>query len=337
MLPGVSGYENKVREYVKKKVGKKGKIEEDEIGNLIVRIGKPGKPAKKGNRIALIAHMDETGMIVSNILDNGTIKFKKLGGTEDRLLLGRAVEIHTKKGPVLGVIGLRPPHLSLDPKEKDQAITWDKMCIDVGTRTKKETLALGISMLQQITFKKDFFIMNKNLICSKSLDNRVGVTVLLELFSQIDPKKLKSEVIFAWGVQEEIGLRGARVISNTIPLDYAFPIDTYSTTDSPGMGDFFEPLLLGDGPVLRMVDARTIASPKLAEKVAKIAKKQKIPIQYGITGGGTDGMALQEAGASTLPFGIPMRYTHSPVEVVHINDITRLIKLLKAVIYELSG
>ena len=334
MIPGVPGYEDQVRDFVRKKVGKKGRIEEDNIGNLIVRLGKPvkGKP-----RLGLVAHMDECGMIISNILKDGTLKFKKLGGWDDSLLPGRAVQIHTAKGPQNAIIGKNAPHLTTRIQDKEEKLTWDKMCIDVGTRSRKETEALGIKMLQQITFKKDFFTLNKKYVSSRALDNRMGVTALLETFGQIDPKKLKTEVIFAWGVQEEIGLRGARVISNTLDLDYAIPVDGYSTTDSPGLGDFFEPVILGKGPVLRMVDARVIASPKLGEKVTKVAKKARIPVQHGVTGGSTDGMAIQESGAAVLPIGTPMRYTHSPVEMIHMDDMVNLIKLLKAIVYDISG
>ena len=334
MLPGVPGYEKAVRDHIKGAIGKKGTAEEDAMGNLIVRIGKdnPKKP-----KLGLMAHMDECGMIVSNILDNGTVRFKKLGGLQDRVIQARAVQIHTGQSPVNGVIGINAPHLMLDPADKDKIITWDKLCIDLGTRSREETEKLGIKLLQPITLKKDFFTMNKKYVVSRSLDNRAGVTGLLETFRQIDEKKLKTEVIFVWGVQEEIGLRGARVISNRIPLDYAIPVDTYSTTDSPGLGDFFEPVYLGKGPVLRMVDARVVATPSLGEKLAKAASKNKIPFQYGVTGGSTDGMALQESGAATMPIGIPMRYSHSSVEVIHLDDLSNLIKMLKAAIYTLSG
>jgi len=334
MLPGVPGYEGAVRDHIKDAIGKKGQAEEDTIGNLIVRLGKPDP---KKPKLGLMAHMDECGFIVSNILDNGTLRFKKLGGLQDRVILGRAVQVHTKKGPIYGVIGVNAPHLMLNPDEKDKIIPWNKLCIDLGTRSRAETEKLGVSMLQPITLKKDFFIMNKKYVVSRGLDNRAGVTGLLETFRNIDEKKLKTEVIFVWGVQEEIGLRGARVIANRIPLDYAIPVDTYSTTDAPGLGDFFEPVYMGEGPVLRMVDARVVATPSFGEKLAKIAKAAKIPIQLGVTGGSTDGMALQESGAATMPIGIPMRYSHSCVEIVHLDDLANFIKLLTAAIYGISG
>jgi putative aminopeptidase FrvX len=329
MLPGISGYEEEVREYVKKRTGRK--LEEDAIGNVTLTLGKAGASPS----IAIVAHMDEVGFIVSNILENGTLKFKKIGGIYDQVLPARGVDIHTSKGTVHGAIGFNAPHLKLEGDEKKQ-FTWDKMCIDVGTRSRKETERLGIKILDPITFRKDFFMLNKKIICTKSLDNRVGVTALLHVFDNIKSLRPKGSVGLVWSVQEEIGLRGARVVANTHKYDYVIALDTYSTTDAPGLGDFFEPVKLGDGPVLRMIDARAIASPKMRDLVTKVAKKAKIPIQYGVTGGSTDGMALQESGAITLPIGIPMRYTHSPTECVHANDLKNYVKLVTAVIKDIQ-
>lgn len=326
MAPGVSGYEDSIRELIRKKTGAK-KIEEDNIGNLILKLGSGTKPPS----IAIVAHMDEVGLIVSNILEDGTLKFKKIGGIYDEVLPARGVDIHTSKGVVNGAIGFNAPHLKLEGEDKKK-LSWDKMAIDVGTRSRKETEKLGIRLLDQVTFKKDFFTLNNKIICTKSLDNRVGVTALLQVYENIKNMKFKGEVCLVWSVQEEMGLRGARVIANTMDFDYVIALDTYSTTDCPGLGNFFEPKKLGDGPVLRMVDVRVIASPKFRAMVEKIAKKAKIPHQLGVTGGSTDGMAMQESGASTLPIGIPMRYTHSPTECIHIDDLKNLIKLLTAIV-----
>jgi putative aminopeptidase FrvX len=328
MIPGISGYEDRVREYVKKHLAKEKELETDAIGNLILNMGGDGNAPS----IAIVAHMDEVGFVVSNLLDNGTLKFKKIGGIEDQVLPARAVEIHTSNGrTVPGIIGFNAPHLKLEGEEK-KTLSWDRMCIDLGTRSRKETEKLGIKLLDQVTFKKDFFLMNNNVVCSRALDNRVGVTTLLKVYDEIKNRKLKGHVCLVWSVQEEIGLRGARVIANTMDFDIVIAVDTYSTTDAPGLGDFFEPVKLGKGPVLRMVDARVIASPRMREIVTKIAKKARIPIQFGVTGGSTDGMAMQESGAATLPIGIPMRYTHSPTECIHLDDMQNLIKLINAII-----
>jgi len=342
MLPGISGYEDAVRDYVRKYVGKNFQTEEDAMGNLILNIGGTApahgkaQSSGKGPSIAVVAHMDEVGMVVSNILDNGNIKFKVIGGIYDQMLVARAVEVHTKKGIVRGAVGFNAPHLSVgrDPKE---IITWDKLVIDIGTRSKKETEALGVKFLDPVIIKKDYFEVNKKMVCSRALDNRVGVTALLKLFDNLKKIKFKGKVSLIWSVQEEIGLRGATVIANTMNFDYVIALDTYSTTDSPGLEKFYQPVFLGKGPVLRLVDVRMIASPKFKNIIDKVAKAAKIPIQYGVTGGSTDGAAMQTSGALTMPIGIPMRYTHSATEMVHLDDLAGLIKLLTATVKDIQS
>ncbi len=326
MEPGVSGYEESVRQLIRRKTGAK-QIQEDNMGNLILKLGKKSKEPS----LAIVAHMDEVGLIVSNILEDGTLKFTKMGSINDEILPARGVEIHTSKGVVNGVIGFNAPHLKIDGGDKTK-LTWDKMFIDVGTRARKESEKLGIKLLDQVTFKRDFFMLNKQIICSKGLDNRVGVTALLEVYENIKSMRFDSEVCLVWSVQEEIGLRGARVIANTMDLDYVIALDTYSSSDCSGVGNCFEPKKLGDGPILRMVDARVISTPKFRDMVEKIARKAEISYQLGVTGGTTDGMALQESGAATLPIGIPMRYSHSPTECIHIDDLKNLIKLITAIV-----
>jgi putative aminopeptidase FrvX len=328
MQPGVSGYEDEVRDYIRKLV--RVPTSEDAMGNLILEMG-----GGKGPSIAIVAHMDEVGLIVSNILDDGNLKFKVIGGVYDQMLAARAVEVHTSKGVVRGAVGYNAPHLSVGRDAKD-VITWDKLVIDIGTRSRKETEALGVKFLDPVIIKKDFFTVNKDMVCSRALDNRVGVLALLKVFENLKSMKFKGRVALIWTVQEEIGLRGANVIANTMDFDYVIALDTYSTTDSPGLEKFYQPVYLGKGPVLRMVDVRMIASPKFRARIEAIAKKEKIPLQFGVTGGSTDGAIIQTSGAITMPIGIPMRYTHSSTEIVHMGDLANLIKLLTATVKELQ-
>lgn len=328
MQPGVSGHEDEVRNYIRKLV--RVPTREDAMGNLILEMG-----GGKGPSIAIVAHMDEVGLIVSNILDDGNIKFKVIGGVYDQMLAARPIEIYTAKGVVRGAIGYNAPHLSVGRDPKD-VLTWDKLVIDIGTRSRKETEALGVKFLDPVIIKKDFFTVNKDMVCSRALDNRVGVLALLKVFENLKNMKFKGKVSFIWTVQEEIGLRGANVIANTMDFDYVIALDTYSTTDSPGLEKFYQPVYLGKGPVLRMVDVRMIASPKFRARIEAIAKKEKIPLQFGVTGGSTDGAIIQTSGAITMPIGIPMRYTHSSTEIVHMGDLANLIKLLTATVKELQ-
>jgi len=328
MLPGVSGYEDRVRDFIRARV--KVPTREDAMGNLILEMG-----GGKGPSIAVVAHMDEVGLVVSNILDDGNLKFKVIGGIYDQMLAARAVEVHTSKGVVRGTIGYNAPHLSVGRDAKD-VITWDKLVIDIGTRSRKEAEALGVGFLDPVIIKKDFFGMANDMVCSRSLDNRVGVLALLKVFDNLKGMKFKGKVCLIWTVQEEIGLRGANVIANTMDFDYVIALDTYSTTDCPGLEKFYQPVYLGKGPVLRMVDVRMIASPKFKALIESVAKKAKIPIQLGVTGGSTDGAIIQTSGAITMPIGIPMRYTHSATEIVHMGDLENLIKILTATVKDIQ-
>ena len=206
MLPGISGHEDEVRNYVRDYVGKKFEIKEDAIGNLILNLGSSTQSQGNAPSIAIVAHMDEVGMVVSNILDNGNIKFKVIGGVYDQMLAARAVEIQTKKGIVRGAIGYNVPHLSVG-RDAKEVITWDKLVIDIGTRSRKESESLGVNFLDPVIIRKDYFEVNKKMVCSRALDNRVGVTALLKLFDNLKGQKFKGKVSLIWSVQEEIGLR----------------------------------------------------------------------------------------------------------------------------------
>ena len=328
LTPGVSGFESpiatEIRSIVEEFIDPE-RIRTDNIGNLIVEIG-------EGDRhLVMAAHMDEIGMVVSNIEKDGTLRIRTVGGVDNRTLVAREVMIYTEKGPVPGVIGIKAPHLTLDPEEAKKVPKYEQIKVDVGTRSKEETEKLGIKILDPITLKKDFDVMNGKYIISRALDNRVGTYGILRALQILSKKKLNKRITFVWTVQEEIGLRGAFVVSNTMKPDWAIAVDTYTTTDAPDMPTHLVPIVLGKGPVLRILDGRFIAAEHIRKKVEDIAKKSRIPYQKGLTGGTTDASAIQESGTAVIPIGVPMRYTHSPVEVVHADDIDNFVKLLVAV------
>jgi putative aminopeptidase FrvX len=323
--PGIPGYEGPIRAKIAEKIKGYGTPEIDGIGNMILTLG-------EGTRhVAFVAHMDELGAVVSHIEENGYVKLRKLG-MDDRSMAGRVYNIYTSKGPLLGVTGIKAPHLVSDPEELKKVIPGEKLLLDVGARSRKEVEKMGIRVLDPVVLKKDFNVINNKIVTARGLDNRVGCTALIESMQILSKLTLKCRMTFAWSVQEEIGLRGAAVIGHTVKPDIVFPIDTFSTADSPDAPTHYSPVYLGKGPVLRMIDNRAIASYDLKAVVEEVAKKSKIPVQLGVTGGSTDGAALQETGSTTLPLGVPMRYTHSPTEFVHIDDVNNLIKLISKLI-----
>lgn len=322
-VPGVSGFEDDIRDCIREKVEAMGlKATEDNLGDLLVTLG------DKGPSVVMIAHMDELGLIVSKIEEDGSIRIRKVGGIDDRTLVGRVVEIKTQKGMVTGVLGLKPPHLMTDADDRKKIMTWQEVRVDVGTRSKKGTEKLGIRVLDPMVFKKDITYIGKDLICARAVDDRMGCAIILEVLGKLKDAKLPIKLTFAWSVQEETGLKGAKVIGFNLRPDYVFAVDTMTTTDGPCMGETFEKVLIGGGPAMRMFDNEAIASPKMRKLVEEVAKAAKIPLQYGTGGGATDGAAMQDFGCLMMPIGIAMRYTHSPVEIASIKDMENASKLL---------
>jgi putative aminopeptidase FrvX len=322
-IPGVSGFEDDIRDNIRERVEAMGlKTQEDNIGDLMTTVG------NSGPHVLFVAHMDELGLIVSKIDGDGSIRIRKVGGIDDRTLVGRVVEIKTQKGIVTGVLGLKPPHLMTDADDRKKVVVWQDVRVDVGTRTKKETERLGIRVLDPMVFKKDISYITSDLVCARGVDDRAGCAILLEVLEKLKDRKLPLRITFVWSVQEEIGLKGAKVVGFNLRPDYVIAVDTMTTTDAPQMGDVFEKVLIGEGPALRMFDNEAIASPKLRKMIEQVAKEGKIPLQYGTGGGATDGAAMQDFGSLMMPLGIPMRYTHSPTECASIKDMENTSKLM---------
>jgi len=322
-VPGVSGFEEDVREFIRGKIEAMGvKTREDNIGNLIAVVG------DSGPSVVLVAHMDELGLIVTKLEKDGSLRIRKAGGIDDRSLVGRVMEIKTRKGIVTGVLGLKPPHLMTESDDRKKVVSWEDVRVDVGTRSKAETEKLGIRVLDAMVWKKDISYIGSDLICARGVDDRAGCAVLIDALGKLKDKKLPIRLIFVWSVQEEIGLRGATVIGATMKPDYVFAIDTMTTTDGPMQGETYERVPLGDGPALRMFDSLAVASPKLRKMLEEVAAANRIPLQYGTAGGSTDAAAIQDHGALMMPIGIPMRYTHSPTECASIRDIENTARLV---------
>lgn len=322
-VPGVSGFEDDIRDYIRSKAEAMGlKTDEDNLGDLLVTVGNGGA------HIVFIAHMDELGLIVSKLESDGSLRVRKVGGIDDRTLVGRVVEIKTQKGTVSGVIGLKPPHLMTDREEMKKVLSWEDVRVDVGTRSRKETEKLGIRVLDPMVFKKDITYITPDLICARAVDNRAGCAILLDALEKLKGRKLPVKMTFVWSVQEETGLKGAKVVGFNLRPDYVFAVDTMTTNDAPMSGDTFEKVIIGGGPAMRMFDNAAIASPKLRKMLEEVAKANKIPLQYGTGGGSTDGAAMQDFGSLMMPIGLPMKYTHSPTECASISDMQNASKLV---------
>ncbi|MBM4236942.1 MAG: M42 family metallopeptidase, partial [Euryarchaeota archaeon] len=329
-VPGVSGFEDRIREAIRERAEILTRTRTDEMGNLYATVG-------KGERhLLLVAHMDELGMVVSKVEEGGFLRFRKVGGIDDRSLIGRVVEIQTEKGRVKGAIGLLPPHLMADPsKEMDKVLKSEDLRIDICCRSKREAEDLGIAVMDPIVFEKHPLMLNDNVLCTRGLDDRFGCFALLAVLRRVAKRRIGMRVTFVWSVQEEVGLRGAKVAALKERPDFVIAVDSCSSTDFPGAPEHLARISLGDGPVVRYMDNRSIASPSFVKFVRETAASSKLPLQIGISGGGTDGAAAQEFGSFMVPLCIPIRYTHSTVECIHLQDLRNLISLLEEIVIRL--
>ncbi len=334
MTPGVSGWEDPVREKIRSMVSSYGETKVDAMGNLTLTVGTGEK------HVVFVAHMDEIGLVVSHIEDNGYVRFKKVGGIDDRVLSGRAVDIYPdgRPHPVPGVIGLKPPHLMKDrAKEMSQVVRFEDMMIDVGTRSRRETEALGITKLSPAILRKHFLLLANDIVATRGLDDRLGCAALVEVLEKLKTKNLRHRITFAWSVQEELGLRGAYALGNSLRPDYAVAIDSCTTGDDPQVDYHLSAVTVGEGPVLRMFDRVAFASRTLMKRISAAAEAKKIPVQVAVTGGATDGAALQTFGAAMIPLSVPIRYVHSPTEVMSLRDYDNLVRLLVLVAQRITA
>ncbi len=320
---GVSGFEEPVRNWIAGKVQEFGKVNTDAVGNLWLTM--QGKEAES-RKIAFIAHLDEIGFVLTQITQRGTAKFRKIGGIDDRILPGQKVEVRTKEGKVLpGVIGIKPPHLILDPQEQQKIIPWHELEIFFGFFEKKHAEDAGLDVLLPGRFRKELLWLNEKYLSCRGLDDRAGCLVLLQLADRLSKQNFRGMVYLIWTVQEEYGLRGAKALSRHY-FDEAYIVDTLSigiSPDTPGVS----PVEAGKGPVARIIDRLGIASLALYEKAKKIAEAHNIPFQVAVAGGTTDATAMFEGGSPALPIGIPTAFSHSPVEFVDIHDVEHTVKL----------
>jgi len=317
---GISGFEGPIREKIKK-LFPQVEFKEDGVGNLFTTVGIGKK------RIAFIAHMDELGFLITYVEKNGYLRFKPIGGWDVRGVYNRVVEILTDKGIVYGVIGLKPPHIS-KKEEMDKVLSWDDLYMDIGVESDQEAIERGIIPVLPARLKKDFVILDEKYVVTRGIDDRVGCALNLLLLDEFLHNNTKNSITLVWTVQEETGLRGAQAFSAHNSFDEVYTLDTISAGNLP-WGNFYQsPARTGGGPVIRLADRKGVSSLKLRDFVKEIARKNKIKVQEVVTGGSTDAAAAFEAGLNSLPICIPVKYTHSQVEMMSISDYYNTLKLL---------
>ncbi|MEM0475238.1 MAG: M42 family metallopeptidase [Candidatus Norongarragalinales archaeon] len=330
-LQAPTGDEEEVASFMEKHLRAAGfDVRRDVLGNVIARKGSGGK------KIMIAAHMDEISVAVTSVTKDGFIKFAKIGGIYDGVLGGARVTLHAKQ-KILGVIGMKPPHLMKEEEAKKLQET-EALFIDVGAKNKQDAEKLGIRPGVQITFASKFAELEGGLVVGKAFDDRSGCAVLLKLAEMEVPKEV---TLFLVGtVREETGLWGAGTSAFGIEPDFAVALDVCLGGGTPDVPEDSIPVKLGGGPAISVIEAGgrgLIMSRKLVDFIEGVARKNKIPHQFEVSDrGATDASRMQyvRAGVLAASIGIPSRYIHSQNEVIALSDLDATAKLLKALVSE---
>jgi tetrahedral aminopeptidase len=322
----VSGDEGEVRRMVLEEVKPYAdEVKVDALGSVLVR--KKGS-GRKPLRVLLDAHMDEVGFMIVKDDGDGFFQFHTVGGIDGRHLVGKQVIVGKDHTP--GVIGAKPIHLT-DASERSHAVNVESMRIDLGPEGKAK---VG----DRATFATKFKRVGPS-IMSKSIDDRIGVAILIELLKNA-PDNI--ELCLTFSVQEEIGLRGATVAGYYFNPDLAIAIDSTPARDLPdyeGRENYTYNTKLGQGPAIYPAHAPVISDPRLVSFLADIGTKHKIPHQFRQPGGGgTDAGAIQQvrSGIPVVSVSVPHRYTHSPISVSRVDDWKNTLNLLHVALQEMT-
>ncbi len=317
---GVSGDEREIATILKNEIkGYVEKIEEDTLGNLIALKGMD----KKGPKVMLNAHMDEVGLIIDHIEEKGFLRFKKIGGIDDRVLMGKRVTIGVKK--TKGVIGAKAIHLQ-KKDEFENTFESSKLYIDIGAKDKKEAESL-VSLGDLVAFDTNFEEIEENVFIGKAFDDRLGCAIVAELLK----KNYKFPVIALFSTQEEIGLRGAAVGAYKYTPDISITMEGTISNDLPEVKEHLQCSRLKSGPVVTIKDRGVITDAELRNKLISVAKHNNIPYQFKqVIAGGTDSYRIQttKEGVKVLVVAVPVRYIHSPVSLFFKEDYLNTEKLL---------
>lgn len=334
--PGAPGFEKEARNVMKKYIEPHvDDISYDGLGSIIgTKTGDTNGP-----KILLAGHLDEVGFMVTQITDDGFIKFQPLGGWWSQVMLAQRVHIQTKNGLVEGIVGSVPPHLmSLEARRK--VVEIKDMFIDVGASSKAEAGEFGIRPGDAIVPICPFSVMNNpKLMVAKAWDNRLGCAVAIEVAKRIKERQHPNTVYAVGTVQEEVGSRGGRTVAQMLKPDIAIAVDVGIAGDTPGINRNQAPSKMGAGPEICLYDATMIAHPGLRDFVVSVAEEEKIPYQFStVPGGGTDAGPMHTVGSGvpSIALAVPTRYIHSHASILHYDDFENLVKLIVALVERLD-
>ena len=325
---GPTGAECYVASEIKKKLGDIP-YTEDRLGNIIVRIPNEGAP-----KMMISAHMDEVGFIITEITDDGYLKFDTLGGIDPRVMLGKNVTVEGKNGFIPGVIAAKAiHHMSAD--ERGKLTPYKSMYIDIGASGREEAEELT-ELGNSATFDSEFVIFGENggFIKSKAIDDRIGCAVLLDLLGRL-PESCPFDLYFCFTVREEIGLSGARTVAHAIDPDFCIVLESTAVGDLPGTPDSRRVAKLGDGCAVSLRDNATIYDRDFVNFALDNAKSKGVAAQVKkYVSGGNDAGSIHRSvdGVRCLAISVPSRYIHSPANVISTEDYLSMSELVLTII-----
>ena len=328
-LDGPSGFEGRVAEYISGLAAEFGaEAETDKIGNVIVHV--PGHEP----HVMLIAHMDEIGLLVSEVDDGGFLYFTTLGGWDPRLMPGMEVRVMAPSRSLPGTIGMKPPHITSEEERRRVADMGD-LFIDTGLDSAALPRA-GVRVGTPIAPSTAFRRLSKNRVMGKAFDDRVGCFVLLRL---LEEGNLPCETTFVFSVQEEVGARGAGPAVTRVDPDFVIVSECTIAADFPGVPKQKVVARVLAGTVLTVMDRSMIADHRLVDACIEEAKERKLKVQLKKPGiGGTDAgpIHVRNEGYRALPLATPARYIHSPAGVMDLRDVENTVALTRAMLERLT-
>lgn len=328
--PSPSGNEQAIQQVVRDWAGPLAdEVTTDRHGNVIAARYPGGvKPAPGGCRIMFAGHCDQIALMVQHIDEHGFLYVQPIGGWDMQILLGQSLTVWTKTGPIAGVVSRRAPHLQT-PEERTKVPQFTDIWVDIGAKDRADAESI-VEHGDTITFALGYRPLRNQLASSPAMDDKVGLWTVMEALRLIHNQPVEVPVYFVSTVQEEVGLRGATTSSYGINPTVGIAVDVCHATDTPGndkksLGD----TRLGSGPVLFRGPN---INPRVLEHLQKSAQTRNLPVQVrGVsrpTGTDANAMQLSREGVATGLIGIPNRYMHSPVEVVHLDDLDHAAQIL---------
>ena len=325
---GVSGFEDVVLTVLRRYGAEYGELSEDSLRNLYLK-----RKENRGGRpvVQLDAHTDEVGFMVQAVKPNGTLRFVTLGGWVPNNIPAHRVRVRNADGEYIpGLMATKPPHF-MTQAEREAPADVAEMVIDVGSSSQEETIRdykirVGAPVVPDTRFE---YLEKKGLMIGKAFDCRLGCVSILAALGELGGEELGGDLVAGFASQEEVGLRGATVTSQTIRPDAAIVFEG-SPADDTFTEDYMIQTAIRRGPMLRHIDRQMITNPRMLRYALDLAEKHRIPVQEAVrSGGATNGGPIHLSGGSVpvIVIGLPVRYIHSHYGIAALSDVENAVRL----------